>query len=198
MTSTFNSVLPTHWSDQLLLQYWCSFLTFIIAFPKYWWTIKYWYRHINQLMLWIFMGQNKNFSNNLCYHFLQMLDLVTYCFSKVVSRKVIYGLCYIWKQSCKVFWYTCANLTNQHFLKHQLVTYMCVCVCVCVCLCLFTLKASSVSNCSNVKEQINDIVLKTFLFSAKFLHHYFRMKHQAFLTSHFILFTLVVALVEIS
>ena len=132
MTSTFNSVLPTHWSDQLLLQYWCSFLTFIIAFPKYWWTIKYWYRHINQLMLWIFMGQNKNFSNNLCYHFLQMLDLVTYCFSKVVSRKVIYGLCYIWKQSCKVFWYTCANLTNQHFLKHQLVTYMCVCVCVCV------------------------------------------------------------------
>ena len=132
MTSTFNSVLPTHWSDQLLLQYWCSFLTFIIAFPKYWWTIKYWYRHINQLMLWIFMGQNKNFSNNLCYHFLQMLDLVTYCFSKVVSRKVIYGLCYIWKQSCKVFWYTCANLTNQHFLKHQHVTYMCVCVCVCV------------------------------------------------------------------
>ena len=33
------------------------------------------------------------------------------------------------------------------------------------------------------------VVLRTFLSYAKSLHHYFRMKHLTFLTSHFILFT---------
>ena len=39
------------------------------------------------------------------------------------------------------------------------------------------------------RKQINDVVLKTFLSSAKSLHCSFRMKHQDFLTSHFILVT---------
>ena len=68
----------------------------------------------------------------------------------------------------------------------------CVCICVCVCLhpfhcvCVF-MKASSVWNSWNVREQINDVVQKTFLFSAKSFHCYFRMKHQEFLSSQFIL-----------
>ena len=76
---------------------------------------------------------------------------------------------------------------------------MCVCACVCVCVCVcvhaclfvhpFTLKASYVWFSWNAREQINDVVLKTFLSSTKSLRRYFRMKHQAFLTSHFILFT---------
>ena len=37
-------------------------------------------------------------------------------------------------------------------------------------------------------EQVNDVIMKTLLSYAKFLHRYFRMKHQTFLTSHFILF----------
>ena len=48
-------------------------------------------------------------------------------------------------------------------------------VSVCVCLRLLTLKASSVWISWNPKEQINDVVLKTFLSSAKSLHRYFRM-----------------------
>ena len=36
--------------------------------------------------------------------------------------------------------------------------------------------------------QIKDAVLKIFLSSAKFLHRYFKMKHQVLLTSDFILF----------
>ena len=68
---------------------------------------------------------------------------------------------------------------------------MCVCVCVCVCVCLrpVTVKGSSVWISWNAREQINNVMLKTFLSFAKSLHHYFRMKHQSFLTSHFILFT---------
>ena len=54
----------------------------------------------------------------------------------------------------------------------------------------FAVKASSVWNSWNIREQIKDVVLKTFLSSAKSLHRYFRMKHRAFLTSHFNLFTL--------
>ena len=54
---------------------------------------------------------------------------------------------------------------------------MCVCVCVwCVCLRPFTLKGSSGWNSWNVTEQINDDALKTFLFTAKSLHRYFRKK----------------------
>ena len=58
---------------------------------------------------------------------------------------------------------------------------------VCVCLRASTVKASSVWGW-NSTGQINDVVLKTFLSPAKFLHRYFSMKHQVFLTSHFILF----------
>ena len=36
---------------------------------------------------------------------------------------------------------------------------------------------------------INDVVLKTFISSAKSLHRYLRMKHVIFLNSHFILLT---------
>ena len=64
-----------------------------------------------------------------------------------------------------------------------------VCVCVCACVSPFTVKASSAWISWNAREQINDIMLKTFLLYAKYLHHYFRMKLQTFLTSHFILFT---------
>ena len=58
----------------------------------------------------------------------------------------------------------------------QLRCCVCVCVFVCVCVCLrpFTVKASSVWNSWNVKEQINDVVFKTFHFSAKSLQHYCR------------------------
>ena len=51
---------------------------------------------------------------------------------------------------------------------------LCVCVCVCVCVCLrpSTVKASSVWGW-NSRGQINDVVLKTFLSSAKSLHRYF-------------------------
>ena len=62
-------------------------------------------------------------------------------------------------------------------------------VSVCVCLRLLTVKASSVWISWNAKEQINDIVLKTFFSSAKSLDRYFKMQHQFSLTSHFILFT---------
>ena len=70
---------------------------------------------------------------------------------------------------------------------------MCVCVCVCVCVyvCLrpFTVKVSSVLNRCNVREQINNVELTMFLSSPKSIHHYFRMKHRAFLTIHFNLLT---------
>ena len=108
--------------------------------------------------------------------------------------------------------------------------FVCVCVCVsvCVCVCLHasTEKDLSVWNSCNVREQINDVVLKTLLslsspciatlerstegficleqlqcqgtnqrccvedviISVKSLHCYFRKKHRAILTSHFILF----------
>ena len=65
---------------------------------------------------------------------------------------------------------------------------VCVCVCVCVCLHPSTVKASYVWGW-RFREQISNAVLKTFLSSAKSLYRYFIMKHQAFLTSRFILFT---------
>ena len=74
----------------------------------------------------------------------------------------------------------------------------CVCASMCVgegeCVCVwlgvrpFTVKASSVWISWTAREEINDVVLKTFLCHAKSLHRYFRMKHLTFLTSHFILF----------
>ena len=54
---------------------------------------------------------------------------------------------------------------------------MCVCVCVCVCLRSFTLKASSAWNSRNVRKQICDVVLKTFLFTAKSLQRYVSTKY---------------------
>ena len=68
---------------------------------------------------------------------------------------------------------------------------VCQCVCVCVCMCEFVFvctfafipcEASSVWNNWNVRKQIIDLLLKTSFFSAKSLHWYFRIKHQAFLT----------------
>ena len=77
---------------------------------------------------------------------------------------------------------------------------MCVCTCVCVlcvCVCVrararvclrsFTVKVLSFWISWNAREQINDVVLNTFLSYAKFLNRCFRMKHQTFLTSYFIL-----------
>ena len=71
------------------------------------------------------------------------------------------------------------------------VTCVCVCVYVCVCVCVrpFTVKASSLWISWSTKEQINDVVLKTYISYAKPLQRYFRMKHLTFLTSHFSLFT---------
>ena len=68
---------------------------------------------------------------------------------------------------------------------------VCVCVCVRVCVCLrpSTVKAPSVQNSWNASKQINDVMLKTCISSAKSLHRYFRMKLRAFQTRHFILFT---------
>ena len=79
--------------------------------------------------------------------------------------------------------------------------YVCVCVCVCararvcVCVCVCTsvyvlskAKASSVWISWDTREQINHVILKTLIPYAKSLHHYFRMQHLTFLTSHFILF----------
>ena len=42
-----------------------------------------------------------------------------------------------------------------------------LCMCVCVCLRPFTVKTSSVCHSWNAREQINDIMLKTLLFSSK-------------------------------
>ena len=66
---------------------------------------------------------------------------------------------------------------------------MCVCVCVCVCVHPFTVKASSVLVIWNAREQNNDIAMKTFLFYAKSLHRYFRMKQLTFLTIDVVLLT---------
>ena len=79
--------------------------------------------------------------------------------------------------------------------------HMCVCVCVCVCVCACvggwvgvggcvrpsTEKASSVWISWTTSEQINNVVLETFISYGKSLHRYCRMKHLTFLTSHFIL-----------
>ena len=71
-------------------------------------------------------------------------------------------------------------------LNFEAITFFHLNLCICMCLSPFTEKASSVWNSWNTRKQINDVVLKTFLFSAKSLLRYFRMKHQIFLTSHFI------------
>ena len=62
---------------------------------------------------------------------------------------------------------------------------MCVCVCVCVCVHVYILSPWRLHLFLgwNSRGQINDLVLKTLLSSTKFLHRYFSMKHQAFLTS---------------
>ena len=66
-----------------------------------------------------------------------------------------------------------------------------VCVCLCVCVCLFMSIHHEGFICLGLESrgQIIDVVLKTFLSFAKFLHRYFSMKHRAFLASRFILFT---------
>ena len=63
-------------------------------------------------------------------------------------------------------------------------------LCMCMCLRPFTVKTSTVWSSWNVREQVKDVALNTFLSSAKSLYRYFRMKHQALLTSYFILFAL--------
>ena len=60
--------------------------------------------------------------------------------------------------------------------------------CVCVCLRPSTVNALSVWDW-NSRGKINDVVLKTFLSSAKSLHRYFSMKDGAFLAGRFILIT---------
>ena len=58
-----------------------------------------------------------------------------------------------------------------------------------VCVRPFMVKASSVWISWTAREQINDVVLKTFISYAKSFHRYFRMKRLTFQTSHFILLT---------
>ena len=65
----------------------------------------------------------------------------------------------------------------------------CVCVRACVRLRPSIVKALSIWGW-NSRGEINDVVLKTFLSSAKYLHRYFSMKHRAVLTGRFILFTI--------
>ena len=81
------------------------------------------------------------------------------------------------------------NLGTKPFLCSNMLLALCVCVCLDVCVCLLpsTVKISSV-RAWNSRRLIND-VLKTFLSSAKCLHCYLSMKHQAFVTGCFILFT---------
>ena len=82
-------------------------------------------------------------------------------------------------------------------LAGSVCVYVCVCACVCVCVCVcgwlcvrpFTVKSSSVWISWTASEQINEVVLKTFVSCAKSLHFYFRIKHLIFLTSNFIMFT---------
>ena len=76
-----------------------------------------------------------------------------------------------------VLWYECVCVCA------------CVCVCVCVCVRPSTIKASSFWIRRDTREHINDVMLKTLISYAKFLHCYFRMQHLTFLTSHFILFS---------
>ena len=92
--------------------------------------------------------------------------------------------------------YKCHILKRNNACLMPLSTFVCVCVCVffraCMHVCvsrLLMVKGSSVSNSSNAREQINDVVLKTLLSSPKSLHCYFRMKYRACLTNHFIWFT---------
>ena len=68
--------------------------------------------------------------------------------------------------------------------------FVCLCVCVCVCVCVrpSMVKASSVWIRWDIREQINDIMLKTLISYAKSLHRYLRMQHLTFLPSHIILF----------
>ena len=83
------------------------------------------------------------------------------------------------------------DLFHRFTVNHSYVCVCGVCVCVCVCVCTrtFTVKASSVWISWTTREQINDVVLKTFISYAKSFHRYVRMKHLASLTGHFILFT---------
>ena len=70
-------------------------------------------------------------------------------------------------------------------LKRNDVWLMPLNTCVCVCVSrTFTVKTSSIWSSWNVREQINDVVLKTFLSSAKSLHRYFSTE-----PSQIILFT---------
>ena len=106
------------------------------------------------------------------------------------------------KHLCQRLWYRCFPVNFAKFLRTSFLTehlrwllldvcvceHVCVCVCVSVCLRPSTVKVSSLVGW-NSRGQISDVVLKTFLSSARSLHRYFSMKHRAFLTSRFILFT---------
>ena len=78
-----------------------------------------------------------------------------------------------------------------HFFCKSIFTVLCVRACVRACV---RLRPSIVKALSiwgwNSRGEINDVVLKTFLSSAKYLHRYFSMKHRAVLTGRFILFTI--------
>ena len=73
--------------------------------------------------------------------------------------------------------------------KYSKCSGMCVCVCVCVCVYVHSLWSLICLDQLECRGVINIVIFKIFLSYAKFLHRYFRMKHQALLTSRFILFT---------
>lgn len=60
---------------------------------------------------------------------------------------------------------------------------------VCVCVFTSTVKASYIWNSSNIKGQINNVVLKRFLSSTKSPHCYLEWSTEPSKTSHFVLFT---------
>ena len=86
----------------------------------------------------------------------------------------------------------------------DLCLYLCTCVCVCVCVCVFVCVCVCVCACVRVRVCIISIHREGFICleqlecqrtdqqccvkDVSFLRQVFRIKHQAFLTSYFILF----------
>ena len=120
----------------------------------------------------------------------------------LLKNAVLTGnLCHVWylprrlKLSLRKLWMFFHHISSSAKASLAEATFSVVegrtrsCVYVCVYLRPFTVKVSSVWISWNAREQINDVLLKMLLSSPKPLHRYFRMKHQAFLSTLFILFT---------
>ena len=91
--------------------------------------------------------------------------------AKTIRQKRLFGGCrytiICWRQSTGVCVCVCVCVC----------ACACICVCASVCVCLrpFAVKASSAWISWNIREQINDVMLKTLISYAKSLHRNFRM-----------------------